>query len=119
MAYGQSTEDNCRELLRMHRACEEWAARHGAVFALQKYELMHFTRARNQFNLQAELRLPGQTIQPKQVMRVLGVCGRGIQKNPNKHTGSGNPHSTLRHPPGWASGKGGQQDEGLRNGATN
>ncbi|EDN11017.1 predicted protein [Histoplasma mississippiense (nom. inval.)] len=73
MAYGQSTEDNCRELLRMHRACEEWAARHGAVFAPQKYELMHFTRARNQFNLQAELRLPGQTIQPKQVMRVLGV----------------------------------------------
>ena len=42
--------------LRAHKLCEGWAKTHGAVFAPQKYELIHLTRTRR-FNLNRSLEL--------------------------------------------------------------
>ena len=42
---GDSPENNCREIERLHAlAAESWAATHGAKFETSKYELIHFTR---------------------------------------------------------------------------
>ena len=72
IAYGDSTEDNCRSLQEVHRECMEWARRYGARFAPEKYELMHFTR-RQCFHLEAPIQVEGRVIHPRSAMRVLGV----------------------------------------------
>src|SRR6266480_6796433 len=56
LAYGRTTEDNCRQLELIHDRCLAWAKQYGALFALEKYVLMHFSR-RRQFNMQAPIRL--------------------------------------------------------------
>ena len=73
LAYGSSTEGNCRQLERTHRKCIAWSKRFGLQFAPQKYELVHFTRRRNAFNLAATVDLEGLTIEPTPNARVLGV----------------------------------------------
>ncbi|ODM15178.1 hypothetical protein SI65_09417 [Aspergillus cristatus] len=72
VAFGRSTEDNCRHLERAHGRCMDWARRYGANFAPEKYELMHFSRRRC-YNMEAEIAVSGQTETPAQVMRILGV----------------------------------------------
>ena len=42
--WGDTAQDNCRRLTDAHDRCIAWAKRHGAVFAPDKYQLMHFTR---------------------------------------------------------------------------
>ena len=58
VAFGRSTEDNCRHLERAHSRCMDWARRYGAKFAPKKYELMHFSRRRC-YNMEAELTVSG------------------------------------------------------------
>ncbi len=36
--------ENCRTLQGVHKQCTEWARRHGASFATEKYILVHFTK---------------------------------------------------------------------------
>ena len=67
-----STEENCRLLERAHQKCREWAERHGAAFAPQKYQLIHFTRSRRH-NLQATIQIQGFEGHPVQSLRLLGV----------------------------------------------
>ena len=43
LVWGPTTEGNCELLARVHQKAEEWAQRHGMVFAPEKYELMHFS----------------------------------------------------------------------------
>ena len=73
LVYGPSTESNCRKLEATHRKCLEWASKFGLKFAPQKYELIHFTRRRNAFNLTACVDLDGVGREPKKDVRVLGV----------------------------------------------
>jgi hypothetical protein len=73
LAYGKSTEDNCKSLEIIHRACERWAVRHGAVFAPAKYELIHLTRSPKRFNMTATINIDSTTITPKTDIRVLGL----------------------------------------------
>ena len=72
LACGDSTEDNCHLLEKIHNDCLAWASRHGAAFAPQKYELMHLTRSRK-FNMSASVQLPGGPKAPSPTVRVLGV----------------------------------------------
>jgi len=51
LAYSRSTESNCRILEAGHTRCLAWARRHRMKFVPSKYELIHFTRSRRQFNL--------------------------------------------------------------------
>jgi len=71
--YGTSTEANCRTLERIHERCLEWARKHGMKFAPTKYELIHFTRSRTKFNLQASATFGNAEKPPSQDVRVLGV----------------------------------------------
>ncbi|RAQ99830.1 reverse transcriptase [Stemphylium lycopersici] len=73
LAWSDSTEENCRILQKKHKECEEWARKHGARFAPEKYQLIHFSRARNRHNMQAPITIQGHTTEPSSELRVLGI----------------------------------------------
>lgn len=74
LAYSTSTEQNCQKLEALHLEALVWAKRHGISFAPDKYELIHFTRARKRFNLQASIKLTDQvTKEPAKEVRALGI----------------------------------------------
>lgn len=73
LAYGRSTEANCRTLKTAHDTCLRWARTHGAAFAPEKYELVHFTRTPRRFDMTAALPLGEVSVRPKESARVLGV----------------------------------------------
>ena len=72
LACGDSTEENCHLLKKVHDDCLAWASHHGATFAPQKYELMHLTCSRK-FNMAASIQLPGGLKTPSPTVQVLGV----------------------------------------------
>ena len=93
LAYGKSTEENCRTLERIHRKCELWATRHGSVFAPDKYELIHLSRNPKKFNMTATIQIETNLIEPKTDIRVLGLqidtklkWGAHIRKTQEKMT---------------------------------
>lgn len=53
--------------------CMAWASTHGATFAPEKYQLMHFTRRPKTFNMQATVRIPEYQDGPVPVMKILGI----------------------------------------------
>jgi hypothetical protein len=73
LAFCKTTEDNCRTLQSIHERCLEWARKHGASFAPEKYILVHFTKARTKHNTACPLTLPSLTITPCPSAHVLGV----------------------------------------------
>jgi hypothetical protein len=73
LTYGRLTERNCETLSEIHRNCIQWAETHGVKFTLEKYEVLHLTRARNKFNLKATPVLEGIQINAKTYIRLLGV----------------------------------------------
>jgi hypothetical protein len=73
LAFCKTTEDNCRTLQSIHERCLEWARKHGASFAPEKYILVHFTKARTKHNTACRLTLPSLTITSCPSARVLGV----------------------------------------------
>ena len=73
LAFGTSTESNCRALECIHHECIAWVVQHGAAFAPQKYELMHLTRSHKRFNMEASMWLPGGDKSPSPTVRVLEV----------------------------------------------
>jgi hypothetical protein len=74
ITYGPTAAENCRILEKAHDTCIEWARRHGVQFSPEKYQLIHFTRKRNQSaDLQHTIRIQGFGGQPVQGLRVLGV----------------------------------------------
>ena len=73
LAYGSSTEANCRTLTRAHDRCLDWARRYGASFAPEKYELIHLARRPKRFNMRAQLQLGGIAKEPGTSVRILGV----------------------------------------------
>jgi hypothetical protein len=73
LAYGLTTEENCRILARAHGRCMDWARRYGASFSPRKYKLIHLAQKPRRFNMQASLRLEGNETKPSSSVRVLGV----------------------------------------------
>jgi hypothetical protein len=72
LTYGEATAVNCTNLETAHDQCMEWASTHRMRFAPNKYTLTHFTRRRG-FDVQAPVRLRDTVVQPKPVVRILGV----------------------------------------------
>ena len=72
VTWGPSAQANCRTLERAHEKCLQWATRHGASFAPDKYQLIHFTRRRST-EVDAVINIPGFQGEPVQNLRVLGV----------------------------------------------
>lgn len=73
VAYGTSTEANCRTLERAHQIYLRWAEGHGTLFAPRKYELIHLTRSPKKFNMEARVDLGTHQISPKTELKVLGL----------------------------------------------
>jgi hypothetical protein len=73
LAFSESTEADCKKLEAAHNKCLSWANRHGAAFAPQKYQLIHFTRSRTIHNLQATVNIHGFQGNPVPDLRLLGV----------------------------------------------
>jgi hypothetical protein len=76
IAWGLSEEHNCRRLTAVHDECEVWARDHGARFAPDKYQLIHFTRSRRptRGTPPTSIRIAGQVIQAEEkAIKVLGV----------------------------------------------
>jgi hypothetical protein len=73
LAFSESREANCKKLEAAHNKCLSWANRHGAAFAPQKYQLIHFTRSRTIHNLQATVNIHGFQGNPVPDLRLLGV----------------------------------------------
>ena len=73
LTFSRSTEANCRTLERAHETCVDWARTHGATFAPEKYQLIHFTPKLKKFNMKATVRIPGYDGGPSPVVRMLGV----------------------------------------------
>jgi Reverse transcriptase (RNA-dependent DNA polymerase) len=93
LTYGDSTERNCAVLSRIHRQCEQWADRHGAQFAPEKYELIHFAKRPKRFNMTVPLQIGQIRKVATESVRVLGVqvdtrlkWGPHIAKIIQKHT---------------------------------
>jgi ribonuclease HI/exonuclease III len=72
LATGATPQHNTQALKIAHKKAEDWARKHGSVFATSKYTLVHFTR-RRRINKAHPLRLPGITITPAQSCRYLGL----------------------------------------------
>jgi hypothetical protein len=71
--FGKSTEENRRTLQTIHERWLEWAKKHRASFAPEKYILVHFSKARTKHNSACPLVLPTSTIYPSPSARVLGT----------------------------------------------
>jgi hypothetical protein len=73
LIYDKSTNENCKNLKRVHKHCEKWATRHEFVFALIKYELIHFTKNLKKFDMTITIKIDSNIIQSKIDIRVLEI----------------------------------------------
>ncbi|KAI0996113.1 hypothetical protein K3495_g12068 [Podosphaera aphanis] len=73
LTWSNSTEENCRNLERQREKCEIWAKRHGVKYAPEKYQLIHFSRARKKQNLAATVSIQGHLANPQASLRILGI----------------------------------------------
>ncbi|KDN71119.1 putative zinc knuckle, partial [Colletotrichum sublineola] len=73
LAVGDSTEDTCQKLQEALRKAEAWALTHASVFAPEKFQLTHFTRARTRFNTDTTLQSQWGEIRPKTTCKYLGL----------------------------------------------
>lgn len=51
LAYGKSTQETTQTLQKLHEKCQNWATKHGATFAPEKYSLMHFSHCTRRFDM--------------------------------------------------------------------
>ena len=73
LTYSKSIEQNCKKLAKIYKECQKWAKRHGSQFCSNKYELIHFSRTKEKFNMSTEVELKGQRVGSKRDICVLGV----------------------------------------------
>ena len=76
VTWSASAEQNCRMLTAAHTRCELWAEEHGAQFAPDKYQLIHFTRRRGhrQNDLKSTVQIGNHQVGVEQkAIKVLGV----------------------------------------------
>ena len=73
LAYGRTTEGNCRTLSQAHERCLDWANRYGATFSPDKYDLIHLADKPKKFNMQATIQLENTVKRSETAVRVLKV----------------------------------------------
>jgi hypothetical protein len=73
LVYENSTNENCKNLERVHKLCERWMTQHEFVFASTKYELIHFTRNLKKFDVTITIKIELNIIQSKTNIRILSV----------------------------------------------
>ena len=74
ITWGDSAEANCRRLTNAHDKCVAWAKRFGAIFAPDKYQVIHFTKKRRVTeDLRSTVTIRGHNAERVDSLRVLGV----------------------------------------------
>jgi hypothetical protein len=76
VTWGVNAKENCKRLESAHEKCVTRAARHGAKFAPEKYQLMHLTRKRKHDieDLASTVQIEGEHAEVVDTaIRVLGV----------------------------------------------
>ena len=74
ITWGNLVIENCKRLIRVHERCIVWAKRFGARFALEKYQLIHFTKQRKiSEDLKATIKINNREAELVPALRVLGV----------------------------------------------
>ncbi|KAJ3571479.1 hypothetical protein NPX13_g5362 [Xylaria arbuscula] len=73
LAVGDTTEETCNKLRGALQTAEQWAKTHTSVFAPEKFQLTHFTRARKRIDIAQKLQTPWGEIAPKPTCKYLGV----------------------------------------------
>lgn len=66
-------DGNCKILEAIHKKCERWATRHDIVFAPTKYELIHWSRNPQKFNMAATISIETNVIKLKTNIRILSL----------------------------------------------
>jgi hypothetical protein len=62
LIYDKSTNENCKNLKRIHKFCEKWATRHEFLFVSIKYELFHFIKNSKKFDMTITIKIESSTI---------------------------------------------------------
>ena len=74
ITWGDSAEANCGRLTLAHDKCLAWAKRFGAIFAPEKYQVIHFTKKKRiTNNLKSTVSIQGHNAKLVNSIRVLGV----------------------------------------------
>nr|XP_036581842.1 zinc knuckle [Colletotrichum truncatum]KAF6790285.1 zinc knuckle [Colletotrichum truncatum] len=73
LAWAETTEETCRKLQDALDEAEDWATTHASVFAPEKFQLVHFTRARSRINTNTPLQSKWGEIHPKPTCKYLGL----------------------------------------------
>ncbi|KAI3545670.1 zinc knuckle [Colletotrichum abscissum] len=73
LAVGDSTEETCQKLQEALRKAETWALTHASVFAPEKFQLTHFTRAKTRIDTDKTLHSQWGEIKPKTTCKYLGL----------------------------------------------
>jgi hypothetical protein len=63
LIYDKSTNENCRNLKRVHKLCKRWTTRHEFLFVSIKYELIHFIKNSKKFDMTITIKIESSTIQ--------------------------------------------------------
>lgn len=73
ISWRNSTETTADTIIQLHDTCEQYAAKHGATFAPEKYQLMHLTQQPAKYNMTRAITLRQHTVNPVDHIRILGV----------------------------------------------
>lgn len=73
LSWGRSTVETCNGLGRTMELAEQWATKHASVFAPSKFQLTHFTRTRQKFNIECQVVIAEQAIIPSTKSKYLGM----------------------------------------------
>jgi hypothetical protein len=73
LIYDKSTNENFKNLKRVHKFCEKWAIRHEFLFVSIKYELIHFIKNSKKFDMTITIKIESSTIQSKIDIRILRI----------------------------------------------
>ncbi|KAJ6439009.1 reverse transcriptase [Purpureocillium lavendulum] len=73
LAWAKTTEETCTLLQAALREAEDWASSHASVFAPDKFQLTHLTRAKSRIDTSTPLQTRWGVIKPKPTCKYLGV----------------------------------------------
>ncbi|KAL3965699.1 hypothetical protein ACCO45_000007 [Purpureocillium lilacinum] len=73
LAWAKTTEETCTLLQAALCEAEDWASSHASVFAPDKFQLTHFTRATSRIDTSTPLQTRWGDIKPKPTCKYLGV----------------------------------------------
>lgn len=73
LAVGDSTKDTCEKLAIAVGKAQHWATTRASKFAPEKFQLVHFTRARKNMDMEQRLETPWCSIAPSPTCKYLGV----------------------------------------------